>query len=359
MACCAISSSQAEPPLGCTVCNDVLSGQFVWLDGPGVGPKKAVCMACSELKTVCFVCRLPVKNGFETLKDGRIICSHDNAAAITSQRQADESFHETKRDLMRILAGSGALPERNIKLALADRIEIDRLYRPEARGHAKTSSIMGLTSSGLVKNDEWEHTIYVLDHLPPARFAAVCAHEYAHAWIHENVRKGRSLDADSVEGFCEWISYKMMKERNEAIEIEMILANQYTRGQVDALIKADQHVRSYDLIKWIKDGADSKVDSENTSRVLKLDKQDAASPLWITTAPPPPAPATLTLRGISGNAARRFALINDCTLQKNEIGKVRVGASNVVVQCLAITTNSVIVRVRGSNQNTELFLTKR
>jgi hypothetical protein len=193
--------------------------------------------------------------------------------------------------------------------------------------------------------------------LPPSRFAAVCAHEYAHAWIHENVRKGRNLEGNSVEGFCEWVSYKVMSRRNEEIEKKMILANKYTRGQIDAFIKADESFRSYDVIKWIKEGADDKIDFANPSRVLTLEREAAqpAGPLWVTTTPPP-APSTLLLRGISGNANRRFALINDCTLQKNEMGKVRVGDSNVIVRCLSISTNSVVIQVRGADQPTVLYL---
>jgi hypothetical protein len=43
-------------------------------------------------------------------------------------------------------------------------------------------------------------------------------------------------------------------------------------------------------------------------------------------------------------------------LRKDEVGKVRVGSSNVVLQCLQIGANSVVVRLRGSEQTTELFL---
>jgi hypothetical protein len=214
---------------------------------------------------------------------------------------------------------------------------------------------MGLTGTRLVKNDEYEHSMYILDTLPPARFAAVCAHEYGHAWINENVRSGRKLDPNSVEGFCEWVAYKVMAQRNELVEQKMILANKYTRGQIDAFIKADESFRSYDVIKWIKDGVDNQIDFGDPSRVLTLDRQPVPVPVWGSPAPSA-VPSTLVLRGISGNANRRFALINDCTLQKNESGRVRVGSSNVVVQCLTITSNSVVIRLRGEVATTQLFL---
>jgi len=65
----------------------------------------------------------------------------------------------------------------------------------------------------------------------------------------------------------------------------------------------------------------------------------------------------LILRGISGSASRRFALINDKTLQKDETARVRVGESNVVVKCISISSNSALVKIVGSEKPTELYLT--
>ena len=64
------------------------------------------------------------------------------------------------------------------------------------------------------------------------------------------------------------------------------------------------------------------------------------------------------LRSISGTAQRRFALVNDATLAKGDQAKVRVGNTNVVVQCLDITDTSVVLNVNKSGERTELFLKK-
>jgi len=109
------------------------------------------------------------------------------------------------------------------------------------------------------------------------------------------------------------------------------------------------------VIKWIKEGVDNQIDSKDPSRVLALEREPAG-PLWIASASPP-VPSTLMLRGISGSPNRRFALINDRTMQKDETAKVRVGDTNVVLQCLAIGTNWATVRVLGSETNMHLFLT--
>ena len=73
-------------------------------------------------------------------------------------------------------------------------------------------------------------------------------------------------------------------------------------------------------------------------------------------APPTPVPATLVLKGIAVNARERFALINDTTVRPNERARVRVGNSNIVIQCLEISTNSVRIRVPGLTNSIELQL---
>ena len=50
--------------------------------------------------------------------------------------------------------------------------------------------------------------------------------------------------------------------------------------------------------------------------------------------------------------------LNDTTLAKGDQAKVRVGSTNVVVQCLDITDTSVVLNVNKSTGRTELFLKK-
>src|SRR6266446_6769623 len=169
-------------PMVCAVCNEPIQQKFVWHISHLSLDKRAVCLPCSKLDTICFICGFPAKK-YTTLEDGRFICEQDASVGVTSLQDAEQVFRETKRDVMRILAGSGVLPDRNVKLVLVDKRQMDHAAHPFGKGHAKEAMTMGLTGSRLVRNDDWEHTIYVIDHLPPPRFAAVCAHEYSHAWI--------------------------------------------------------------------------------------------------------------------------------------------------------------------------------
>ena len=78
------------------------------------------------------------------------------------------------------------------------------------------------------------------------------------------------------------------------------------RIQPDSLVYTDSF-RSYDVIKWIKDGIDNQINFGDPSHVLTLDRQPVPLPVWAAPAPSA-VPSTLVLRGISGNSNRRFAL---------------------------------------------------
>jgi hypothetical protein len=67
-------------------------------------------------------------------------------------------------------------------------------------------------------------------------------------------------------------------------------------------------------------------------------------------------PDRLTLKGISGAAGHKLALINDATLAPMERSKVRVGQTNLMVRCLEIRAQSVVIQVGDSKERQELFL---
>ncbi len=111
---------------------------------------------------------------------------------------------------------------------------------------------------------------------------------------------------------------------------------------------------------WLQTGADESLSQTNKVQTLAGREDESSGPGW---TPPPPSvptrvPDTLVLKGISGAAVHRFALINDATLAKNEEGKVRVGSTNVVVRCLDIRAASVVIQIKGDARPRELFLTK-
>ena len=336
----------------CVVCQKNITQRVYLFTNPYAADKQPVCSACAQLDTTCSICMLPVRGGFTKLPDGRLLCANDTKEAVLTQ-DADEIYRDVKRDLFRMFAGH-VLPDKNVTVEIAGRNELERLVRTQRFPHDKNVTLGVTETRG--KRDQLEHRIHILSGLRKSRVAAVCAHEYTHAWLQENVVAGRKLDTDTIEGFCELIAFKLVSERNDAVEKKIILNNSYTSGQIHSLVKAEDRYRFPEIVKWMKDGVDDKVDFGNTARVLVRNSDN--DPIQVAWQPvkPTAVPDTLVLRGISGTSQRRFALVNDTTLEKGEQAKVRVGSSNVVVRCVEISDSSVVLTVNGASQPTQLVL---
>jgi len=150
-----------------------------------------------------------------------------------------------------------------------------------------------------------------------------------------------------------------MESRNEEQEMKNIRRNNYTKGQIDVLIEADKKFGFNMVAEWVKSGEDARIDLANIDRIRAVGTDAPARAKtveWVVPpqGPPPPAPDTLLLKGISGRVGHRFALINNATFEAQQRAKVRVGLTNVSVVCLEIREKSVVVQVNGEKQ--ELFL---
>ena len=346
----------AQAPAICVVCKQPLSGRHFKINSPSIPGQPLMCETCAKWPDHCAVCGLPVKMNFVQLGDGRLLCEFHSAEIVLAQPEAQSVFAEVKRDLHRLLAGTDVLPDRNITVCLVDHGMLEKLFESRTSTHDK-STIQGLTHTRSVGGKRYEHIVYLLSGLSRARLAAVAAHEYAHTWINENLPADRKLARDAIEGFCELIAYKLMVERNEPLETRSLLANEYTHGQIHAFVKADADYQLWWVLRWMLAGEDVQLNLADLDR-LRIVRSGSTQPLtWqpglaILT----PVPDTLLLRGLSGPAQRRLALINDCTLALNEEGRVRVGTSNVTVRCLAISNDAVVIRVNGAAEVTRLAL---
>jgi hypothetical protein len=341
----------------CVSCELPIQTKIYMAGSPYHRERKPVCAECAKDPNYCFTCRLPAKKNLD-LKDGRVLCKRDAKTAVLSGDTAKVLFEEVKRDMIILLRGSKAFPRNNITFSLVDRHELESLSRLR-RFPSTHSSLMGITRSR-EKDDKWEHEISVLAGMPPNKFLGVCAHEYGHAWLHENLTKYRELDSDTVEGFCEFLAYKWITAKGDKVEQKLLLENDYTRGQIDAFVKAESEYNFHLLTKWVMAGQDVSLSITNLRRVLVLKSDpdaDTAAFAW----PPPTAaqiiaPTNLMLKSISGPANRRFAMINGATLAVNELAKIPLASGKVAVRCLEIRDASVLIQVTGESAPQELFL---
>ena len=218
----------------CVSCGEPIKGEILMFSSPYHKDRQPVCSACAALQTYCFICRLPAKKNLD-LKDGRVICLRDTRIAVLSGEEAKILFEELKRDMILTFRGSKVLPDRNIQFALSDKTDLEGLSRFK-RFPRTHNALLGLTRSR-ARGKEFEHDINVLAGMPRNKFLGVCAHEYGHAWMQENLADGRTLDSDTVEGFCELLAYKYLTEKGDEIEKKLILQNDYTRGQIDLFVR--------------------------------------------------------------------------------------------------------------------------
>lgn len=350
--------------LKCDICGEPISKKFYRFEDRVTGEQKKACQACENLEARCFVCGLPVKDGGEKLPDGRILCAREAREAVSSEAEAREISVEVRDELDRLFSRFLTIPDTNVVVTIADRYQLENLFRAPGNESACVT-VYGATSTHPLPGHKFIHYVNLLSYLKKSRLMAVCAHEYTHAWMGENVSHERNLliDRDTKEGFCELVAYKYMVSRQETADMQIIRKNNYTKGQIDVLIEADNKYGFDAVMEWIKSGEDNKLDMANLDRVRALKDGSILSSapttsalLIVSPAAPTPVPNTLKLKGISGAGQHRFALINDTTFEALERGRVRVGQTNVVVQCLEIRSDSVVIQVAGSNKKEELFL---
>jgi hypothetical protein len=184
---------------------------------------------------------------------------------------------------------------------------------------------------------------------------ATLAHEYTHAWMAENVPTDRGLQNDTIEGFCELAAYRLMSDLGQQAEMRLILTNAYTRGQIHTFVKAEDNLRFYRIVEWIKAGVEDHIDTDNTASVLALRAPSPTSPA-LPAASATKVPDRLMLKGVSGRPGRWLALINDRTFQSGETARVRVGTTNFLVHCVSTEARSAVIELVETGARHELRL---
>ena len=344
----------------CRVCGKKIEGKFYRATDRCTEVEVAICTNCATLETRCFACGLPVKTDYRQLSDGRHLCARDAREAVLADEEAKKICEDVTDKLNRQFSRFMVFPTTNVTISIVDRIALQNLFKSPGYEHACVS-VFGATLTERLPDDRSVHSVSVLSALSKPRLQAVCAHEYAHAWMRENIsiERRQAMAPEAVEAFCELIAYRLMEAEQNAAELKVIKANPYTRGQIDAFLEAEHRHGFNMILDWVKAGEDSKLDANDPGRVRAVTAK-APKPVsaWVPVpaAAPPPVPNRLVLKGISIAPGSRFALVNDKTLAEMEVGKVRVGRSNLLIRCLEIRTNSAVIQIESSGEKQELIL---
>jgi hypothetical protein len=319
------------------------------------GEKKAICADCAKLKTVCYLCGLPARKDHTELPDGRILCARDATQVVLDEKEALQICREVKKILGRLFFRSTTFPGTNVVFKLADRVNVLTMFRTP--GHdLECPNVLGFYQAK-TNRSALQHEIYLLTGLPAASLKAVCAHEYAHAWVRENVSRERreAMSRDAEEGFCELIAFLVLQDQKESAEQAKLLDNVYTRGQVHYFIEAETRFGFSEVAQWMRYGTEAAL-TDNPMCVRWIQPPTASKPGVDWTVTPTP-PERLKLQAITWIPTRPSILINNQMMVVDEEARIRVGKTNVVIRCLAIREDSALVQFVESGERRELRLT--
>jgi hypothetical protein len=345
----------------CRVCERPIEGKYFNVEDRAHGGKAEVCSACADLESRCFACGLPVKSTATKLADGRFLCERDAKEAILETDEARKICLNTREELDRLYWRFLTFPSTNVSLNLVDQFTLTSLFK--APGYSRRcTAIFGATSTHALADGAYVHTISILSGLNRNRLEAVAAHEFAHTWLNENlsVERMAALAPEAIEAFCELVACQRMEQQQAEFEKQSIKENPYTRGQLDAFLKAEAIHGFNTVLEWLKSGEAANLDPEDPDGIRSV--RATAAPSTSTPSinavnlPPAPLPGKLALKGITGPPGRRFAIINERTFAVMDLANMRLARTNLLIRCLEIRTNSVVIRMEGTGQKQELFL---
>ena len=343
----------------CWVCKKpIASTIYTWTDEVA-GVKRHLCALCIDLPNACYLCSLPVKLDFTDLHDGRFLCERDAKNVLLDEERIKSLCQEVETSLNQRFARFLTFPS-NVNYHVVDRLSLVDLFKIPGKDYT-CPNVLGYTSPETNDQKQAEFSISILSGQTPAATEATCAHELTHAWMMSNLSRARQkeLNRDSIEGFCELVSYILMREKNQTVEMAAILTNGYTRGQIRLMLDAEQRFGFSDVMDWMRSGETNRLRADEIWRIrdLKTVRKTNMPPAKVAAYAPPPEPALadrLMLKSISFGGKAPIALINQCTLGIGEIGKVKLTGTNLVIRCKEIRTNSVVVEVVGSGKTQEL-----
>ena len=340
----------------CAICGQEIHGTVYLITDRVTGEKVEVCSDCIKLPR-CFICGLPVKDGVQ-LPDGRWLCSRDAKTAMLNADDIQRTFDNVQNDLDNLFSRYTTFPT-NVDVSVIDQIDVDSVMNNSSA--VENSDVLGYTQ-GTLADGQKRYKIGLLSGQSQAQLEEVCAHELSHAWVGENVSPERhaQIARDTEEGFCEMMGYLLMDSKGEDGEKKRVLANAYTRGQVQLFIEAEQQYGFDEILDWMQHGVTGRLEEGHLDEIrdVKMPASSAAaSRAFIAAKPsaPPPAPTTLQLQGIMWGGAPS-AIINGQSFFAEDEFKVRIGQDKMDIRCLSIEKNTVRVQYVNTGKQQELKL---
>lgn len=334
------------PPTGALTC-------VVCAKSPLVGKyfvhnrTNTVCADCATLETSCALCRLPVKNVTSKTSDGRIFCRFDAPNVVVAQDDANKLFAQARSELSTL--SDGALTLRSTEVAV-QLVDVDYWNAKPGGDMTNTMHRLGFSISRPIGGG-YTHNVVLMSGQLRSTTLSTCAHEFAHLWLNENLKDGRSLDPDTREALCELFAYRLAERRGDTNELTRIKQNTYTKGVVLSAIEFEAHEGLPGVVSWVRTGTGPTLPGTTGSATLTA----STPPTLIRElrALPPPA-VKLELRSLLRTSKRTVAFINGERFEPGSELSMLINGQRCLVRLESAQENAVIVSVNGVKQTLQL-----
>ena len=150
------------------------------------------------------------------------------------------------------------------------------------------------------------------------------------------------MDGDTIEAICELSAYKLMESWSQPEQMQRILDNPYTHGEIKKLVALEKQNGIGYVLNWVKN---------ETTPTLNIESSAFAAPVKKTamafTNVPPPLPATLKLGGLLLEGQSRRAIISGVSFAAGETRTVKLQNRTAQIRCREIYADSVVLEVAG------------
>jgi hypothetical protein len=286
---------------------------------------------------------------------------------VLNDDDIQRTFSNVHDDLDKLFSRYTTFPT-NVDVSVIDQIDVDSVMNSSS---VENSDVLGYTQ-GTTVDSRRRYKIGLLSGQSEAQLEEVCAHELSHAWVGENVPPERHarLQRDTEEGFCEMMGYLLMDSKGDEGEKKRVLANAYTRGQVQLFVEAEQEYGFDEILDWMQYGVTDRLEDGHLDEVRDIkipasnpainpssqatgNPSPASSP--VASAAPVSAPKTIELQGILWGSLPS-AIINGKSFFVGDEHAVQVGGSRVTIHCINIEKNAVRIRDVDTGTEQELRL---
>lgn len=204
----------------CDACGRPVREGVEMQDGTG----RIFCQTCAGTLPGCFVCGTPVDGRGCVVGEGRFRCCTCSTNAVDDPLQAHRLYLEVQETMAESLGMELGVPTALVPM---DTEQFQAMLQTQMIADAHSSERR--MPRGLYVRKGRKRGIYLELGLPRVATIEVIAHELGHAWQVE--RSPLLTDPVLVEGFAEWVAFRVLDLLGEAAATEVMMKRSDIYGE--------------------------------------------------------------------------------------------------------------------------------